>query len=153
MGYGPNRRRRTIQWRLQPELARQHHGPFFFFQLFPPSAFNDNNNGHYNITLNSTVKPASVLVNNSAGNYVISGTGIIGGTGSLTKMGKVGNGRCLSTANTYTGMTTVSGGALIAASNSALGSSTAGYHGLAFVGVGTSRPCRFATASLRPSPR
>ena len=37
--------------------------------------FNDNNNGHYNVTLNPTVTPASVLVNNSSGNYVIGGTG------------------------------------------------------------------------------
>ncbi len=91
----------------------------FFFFANNAVTFNDSNNGHYNVTLNSTVRPASVLVNNSAGNYVISGTGVIAGSGGLTKMGS--NTLTLSTANTYTGLTTVSGGTLIAASNSAAG--------------------------------
>ena len=58
--------------------------------------FNDTNNATanggtnanaYNVTLNTLVTPTSVTVNNSLGNYTISGTGTIGGTGSLTKSG------------------------------------------------------------------
>ena len=58
--------------------------------------FNDANNATanggtnanaYNVTLNTLVTPASVTVNNSLGDYTISGAGTIGGTGSLTKSG------------------------------------------------------------------
>jgi autotransporter-associated beta strand protein len=75
--------------------------------------FNDSNNGHYSVTLNATVSPASVTVNNSAGNYTISGTGSIAGAGSLTKSG--GGTLILSNTgtNTYSGGTTVSGGTLL----------------------------------------
>ena len=72
--------------------------------------FNDTNNLHYAVTLNTVVSPASVTVNNSAGNYTISGTGSIAGTGSLTKSGT--GTLTLSTANTYSGGTTVSAGVL-----------------------------------------
>jgi autotransporter-associated beta strand protein len=72
--------------------------------------FNDSNNNNYAVTLNTTVKPGSVTVDNSAGNYTISGTGTIGGTGSLTKSG---TGKLsLSTANTYSGGTIVNAGVL-----------------------------------------
>jgi autotransporter-associated beta strand protein len=80
--------------------------------------FNDNNNGHYAVTLNSTVLPASVTFNNSAGNYTIGGTGTIGGTASLTKSGS--GTLTLSTANTYSGGTTVSAGELIVAPTSSM---------------------------------
>jgi prepilin-type processing-associated H-X9-DG protein/prepilin-type N-terminal cleavage/methylation domain-containing protein len=80
--------------------------------------FNDNNNGHYAVTLNSTVSPGSVTVNNSSGNYTISGTGTIGGTGSLTKSGT--GFLILSTVNTYSGGTTVNAGTLIVGVNGAL---------------------------------
>jgi autotransporter-associated beta strand protein len=73
--------------------------------------FNDNNNGNYAVSLNTIVNPASVLVNNSAGNYTISGTGTIGGTGSLTKSGT--STLTLSTANTYSGGTNVTAGLLL----------------------------------------
>jgi autotransporter-associated beta strand protein len=72
--------------------------------------FDDVNNGHYAVTLNTTVNPAAVIVDNSLGNYTISGTGTIAGTGSLTKSGT--GSLTLSTANTYTGGTTVSAGLL-----------------------------------------
>ena len=49
--------------------------------------FTDNNNGHYAVTLNTTVNPNLISVNNSSGNYVIGGAGSIGGSGSLTKSG------------------------------------------------------------------
>ncbi len=80
--------------------------------------FNDSNNGHYAVTLNTTVNPGSVVINNSAGNYTFSGTGSIAGTGSLTKSGS--GSATLSTVNTYTGGTIVTGGTLIIGTNGAL---------------------------------
>jgi autotransporter-associated beta strand protein len=82
--------------------------------------FNDANNATanggtnanaYNVTLNTLVAPSSVTVNNSLGNYTISGTGTIGGTGSLTKSGTAT--LALSTPNTYSGGTTVTAGKLL----------------------------------------
>jgi len=78
--------------------------------------FSDVNNGNYNVNLTAAVNPASIVVNNSLGNYVISGTGSIGGTGSLTKMGS--STLTLSTSNTYSGGTNVSAGLLIIAPTS-----------------------------------
>jgi len=72
--------------------------------------FNDTNNGHYAVTLNSTVSPTSVTVNNGSGDYTISGSGAIAGTTGLTKQGT--SALTLATANTYTGNTTVSAGTL-----------------------------------------
>jgi autotransporter-associated beta strand protein len=80
--------------------------------------FNDVNNGHYNVTLNTTVWPNSVLVNNSSGNYVISGTGSIAGSGGLTKSGT--STLTLDTVNTYTGGTTVNAGTLVVGVTGAL---------------------------------
>ena len=73
--------------------------------------FNDDNNGHYAVTINSYfMHPASVTIN-SSGNYTISGSGHIAGTASLTKSG---NGTLtLATSNTYTGGTIVTAGRLI----------------------------------------
>ncbi|MGA2232999.1 MAG: polysaccharide lyase family protein, partial [Tepidisphaeraceae bacterium] len=81
-------------------------------------SFTDINNGNYNITLNSTVSPGPILVNNSLGNYTISGSGGIAGTSSLTKVGS--DTLTLSTVNTYTGGTFVNGGALVAGTNGAV---------------------------------
>jgi hypothetical protein len=80
--------------------------------------FNDSNNGNYAVSLNVTAAPASIVVNNSAGNYTISGTGSIGGTGSFTKMGT--STLTLSTVNTYSGGTTISAGKLIVGVNGAV---------------------------------
>jgi autotransporter-associated beta strand protein len=52
-----------------------------------------------------------MVVNNSTGNYSISGTGTIGGTGSLTKSGT--GTLTLATANSYSGGTNVSAGLLM----------------------------------------
>jgi autotransporter-associated beta strand protein len=101
--------------------------PFFFFQNNAVT-FNDSNNSHYAVTLNTAVRPASVTVDNSLGNYTISGTGSITGTGGLTKTGT--SSLTLSTANTYSGLTTVSAGTVIATNNSSLGSATAATAGL-----------------------
>jgi autotransporter-associated beta strand protein len=86
---------------------------------------NDNNGGvaNYAVTLNNIVTPGSVNINNSNGNYTISGTGGISGTGSLTKSGT--GTATLSTANSYSGGTNVKGGTLIVAANGALPSNEA----------------------------
>ncbi|MGD0463731.1 MAG: PEP-CTERM sorting domain-containing protein [Tepidisphaeraceae bacterium] len=49
--------------------------------------FNDSNNGHHAVTLNTTVSPASVTVDNILDNYTISGTGSIDDSGSFVKSG------------------------------------------------------------------
>ena len=49
--------------------------------------FTDNNNSNYAVTLNTTVSPSSVGVNNSAGNYSITGTGKIADAGTFNKFG------------------------------------------------------------------
>ncbi|MGD0390102.1 MAG: autotransporter-associated beta strand repeat-containing protein, partial [Tepidisphaeraceae bacterium] len=72
---------------------------------------NDTNNGNYAVTLSTTVSPGSVTVNNSSGNYTISGSGSIAGTTSLTKLG-IGT-LAISTANTYSGGTFVNAGTLL----------------------------------------
>jgi autotransporter-associated beta strand protein len=60
------------------------------------------------VTLDTTVNPASVTVNNPTRNYTISGTGKIGGAGTLTKDG---NGTLtLGGVNTYSGGTIVNAG-------------------------------------------
>lgn len=62
------------------------------------------------IVLNTTVSPSSLLVTNSALAYSISGTGGIGGATTLMKLGT--NTLTLNVANTFTGDTTVSNGAV-----------------------------------------
>jgi autotransporter-associated beta strand protein len=80
--------------------------------------FDDNNNSNYNVTLNTNVSPVSVTFTNNSGNYVLSGTGGIIGTSSLSLTGT--GSVTISTTNTYTGPTTISSGTLIAASPSAI---------------------------------
>jgi phosphatidylinositol-3-phosphatase len=80
--------------------------------------FNDSNAGNYLVTLDTRVSPASVIVNNSSGNYTINGSGSIAGTGSLTKLGS--GTLTLSTVNAYAGGTIVNAGALVVGANGAL---------------------------------
>lgn len=70
--------------------------------------------GPTNVVLNSTVAPgdSGVTFNNSAVNYTLSGTGKINGNTRLTKSGT--GTTTISTANDYTGVTTLAGGTLIA---------------------------------------
>jgi fibronectin-binding autotransporter adhesin len=62
------------------------------------------------ISLSGDIEPASVLVNNSARNYLLGGPGALSGPMSLTKTGT--GTLTISNANTYTGATLVNGGTL-----------------------------------------
>ena len=79
--------------------------------------FNDSNNSHYAVTLNTTVTPGSVTFNNSSGNYIMSGAGGITGAGYLAKSGT--NTLTIDTANTYTGGTWINSGTVVANSTGA----------------------------------
>jgi probable HAF family extracellular repeat protein/autotransporter-associated beta strand protein len=65
--------------------------------------FNDDNENNYSVTLDATVSPGSIVFNNSAGNYAISGTGLLAGSGIAT----------ISTPSSYTGGTIVNDGTLV----------------------------------------
>ncbi|HTQ40422.1 MAG TPA: dockerin type I domain-containing protein [Pirellulales bacterium] len=84
--------------------------PVIFFQGVNV-VFNDSNNGHYNVNIGASVSPAVVIVNNSSGNYVFSGSGAITGAATLTKSGT--GALTISNADTYNGNTTVNGGTLV----------------------------------------
>jgi autotransporter-associated beta strand protein len=95
-------------------------------------SFNDANNGHYNVSIPATVTPGSTTFNNSAGNYVVSGAGGIGGSGIFYKFGT--GTLTLNTVNTYTGPTNIAGGTVILGVNGALPAGTI----LQIYGTGTS---------------
>jgi autotransporter-associated beta strand protein len=84
--------------------------------------FNDVNNAHYAVTLNTVISPGTVTVSNSAGSYTISGTGGIAGAAALTKSGT--GVLTISTVNTYSGSTTVNAGTLTLAAGGSLASGT-----------------------------
>ena len=94
--------------------------PDVFFNL--DSVTFDNSTSNNNVTLNSTVQPSSVTVNNDGTHtYNISGTGNI--TGSGTTLSKQGVGTLiLATNNTYGGNTTISGGTVQIGSGGITGS-------------------------------
>ena len=75
-----------------------------------------------NITLTGSLSPSSIVVNNSAVDYSISGPGKSTGATSLTKSGT--NTLTINNANGYTGGTTISGGTI------SLNNSTANVSGL-----------------------
>jgi prepilin-type processing-associated H-X9-DG protein/prepilin-type N-terminal cleavage/methylation domain-containing protein len=83
--------------------------------------FNDSANA-YLVTLNTTVQPASIAVNNSAGDYTITGSGAIAGAPALAK---AGTGRLIiDTANFNLGAVTISSGELQLASSTGLATLT-----------------------------
>jgi autotransporter-associated beta strand protein len=77
-----------------------------------------------NLTLNLTasVAPSSVTVTNSVNNYLLQGAGSLGGSSGLTKQGSASFTIANTTANTYSGVTTLSGGTLQIGNNNAAGS-------------------------------
>jgi autotransporter-associated beta strand protein len=88
------------------------------FEAGDAVTFNDSNGGNYAVTLNTTVSPGTVTVNNGSGDYTIGGTGGIAGTASLSK--SASRTLTLDTVNTYSGGTTVSAGKLIVGVTGAL---------------------------------
>lgn len=88
------------------------------FYNFDTVTFDDTNNGHYTASVSGTVSPGSVTVNNSAGDYVLTG-GTIAGAGSITKNGT--SALTLSGANTYSGGTVLNQGTLNINTASAIG--------------------------------
>lgn len=78
------------------------------------------------VTLIGAIIPGSVTVNNAANAYIFTGTAISGAT-SLTKSGT--GTLALTSANTYTGGTTLNDGVLQVGINTALGSGTLAFNG------------------------
>jgi len=83
------------------------------------AVFDDSAAGNFNVTVSTTVQPASLTVNNSAINYTFSGGGKISGTTGLAKSG-TGTLTLTTAGNDYTGGTTVTGGALVLGASGAL---------------------------------
>ena len=78
----------------------------------------DDSAANKSVTLSTTVQPADVAVN-TTGTYTLSGSGTIAGSAPLLKAGA--GTWVLSTANTYTGGTNITGGILQLGNASALG--------------------------------
>jgi len=73
------------------------------------------------VILNTAVSPASIVVSNTAENYSIQGSGTLGGTAGLTKLGA--NSLTISlTGNTYSGNTSISNGTVILGAANAVSS-------------------------------
>ncbi len=83
--------------------------------------FNDTNNSHYAVTVNTTVTPNIIAINSTSNtsNYNFSGAGIIGGGGGLT-MNVSGSVSISNTGPNAWGNTTVNGGTLNLGSQGAL---------------------------------
>ena len=88
------------------------------FFVFDAVTFDDTNNGHYNVAVNSNISPGNVLVN-ASGNYQFTGTGSITGLAGITKNGS--GALTLANPNTYTGDTTLHQGTLNINDPSAIG--------------------------------
>jgi len=104
------------------------------FQATDKVTLNDNNGGNYHITLNTSVSPGSITVNNSLGNYAISGNGTLAGSGGLTKLGS--GSLTLNTVNSYSGGTTVSAGTLVAGVNGAVSNGAVAINGTGMLQLG-----------------
>jgi len=76
------------------------------------------------ISLAAPVAPGSIVVNSDSNSYSFSGAGSIGGSGSLTKSGT--STLVLGTTNTYSGGTSINGGAISISNPAALGASSGG---------------------------
>ncbi|MEI6606560.1 MAG: autotransporter-associated beta strand repeat-containing protein, partial [Verrucomicrobiota bacterium] len=76
--------------------------------------------GPFTVTLNTSVLPYSLTVNNPTKDYTISGTGTISGATGVTKNGA--GMLTLNSANTYSGGTLVEAGSLTVGNQNALGS-------------------------------
>ena len=83
------------------------------------AVFDDTASGNFNVNVSTSVRPTSIIVNNSANNYTFSGSGKISGTTSLAKSGS-GTLTLTTAGNDYTGGTTVNGGTLALSASGAL---------------------------------
>jgi hypothetical protein len=92
------------------------------FEAGDAVTFNDSNSGTYAVTLNTTVSPGTVTVNNGLGDYSIGGTGRITDAGSFVKTGShtLTVGTALSV-----GSMSITGGTVKLATNTTLGSGAA----------------------------
>src|SRR5207247_3019920 len=93
-----------------------------FYQL-DSVTFDDSGSNSPALNLNGALQPAAVTIN-SSNNYTFAGPGKITGAATLSKQGS--GLFTLSTANDYTGTTTVSGGTLKLGNAAALGTTNAG---------------------------
>ena len=108
----------TVNWQDQSGVGTtyQENGPLGDSVEFEDSL---SGAGPITVTVNSTLTPSTVLVNNSSKDYTISGTGDIGGGGSFTKEGS--GILALGMANTFTGGINLNGGTTVFSSLNQLG--------------------------------
>lgn len=100
--------------------------------------FDDTLTGTTNVNVTTVVQPATLTVNNTASNYVFSGSGSISGGVGLTK---TGNGTlAINNANNYTGITALNGGTLIVTNLANGGTASA-------IGAASSAPANISLAS------
>ncbi len=85
--------------------------------------FDDNGSNNVPVDITTVVSPGSLLVS-ATKDYIFAGSGQIAGTNMLTKINS-GNLK-LSTSNSYTGVTLITGGRLTVQHNSALGATSGG---------------------------
>jgi autotransporter-associated beta strand protein len=83
------------------------------------AAFDDSVTGTTNVVVNANVHPSAVTFNNSAKNYLFSGSGTIAGAGSLTLNGT--GTVTLGNTNTYSGGTFINAGTLFVGADTNLG--------------------------------
>lgn len=109
-------------WDINNTQAWDNGGPDVYFE-FDNVTFDDTATT-FDANLTETVRPGSVTFNNTANDYTVSGSGKISGATGIVKNGT--GSVTLSTANDYVGATQINAGTLVAANNSALGSTDAG---------------------------
>lgn len=97
-------------WDIGTSTAWTLNGSPSVFQNGASTMFDDSATGSTNVAISGAVAPLSVTVNNSTKDYTFSGSGSISGSAVLIKSGS--GILTLINANTYAGLTTVSGGTL-----------------------------------------
>jgi autotransporter-associated beta strand protein len=110
--------------------------------------FDDGGIGTPTVSLVGTINPATMTVENTAGNYTFQGSGI-GGSGGLTKTG--GGTLTLLTNNTFTGPVSIQGGRVVVGNGGADG--TLGGTGNVPLADGTSLAFNRTGATLFPTSR
>jgi fibronectin-binding autotransporter adhesin len=83
----------------------------------------DDSASNFSVNLTAALTPSTMVVSNNASSYTFSGTGSLGSNMSLEKDGT--NTATISTANSYTGATTINAGKIVLGNATALGASTA----------------------------